>query len=493
MKNLRSNAAYNVAGWLLPTLIFLALTPVMINRLGLEAFGVVSLIQVVTGYMNVLNFGFSEAITKQVASSFEKDKPQASRVVWVGLQLFAGFGALGAVIIFLSAPWLAYDLLKVQPGLQADTAVALRIGAAVFLFQMLAEFYRGTSIGCQRFDVPNLSRILRISLSAVFILLALHLRAGIPGVMWGTLAGLVAGLVVNALWMERILPLRRAIGDLRAIRREVFHYSKHVFTMRLAGLLSSNLGQLFLGTLTSASSVALYQVPVRAAEAGSVLLNRVLQVFFPGFAAMDLATERDRIRSIFQSAFTLQVLFTTPFFLCMVLEGPALLGLWINPEFARDAAGIILVVALAYWISSLTNLPTFLALSFNAPDLLSKSSIARMLVTVIFGYPLIQRFGLQGAAWLLLLGEFQAVWVIHQAVARTLGRDLVWPTFRPMLIHAVMATVLFLAYEWLWRPSVWFTPWLVVVVPVVHVGMALLLGATTAADRQRLVKLVMRH
>ncbi len=74
MKNLRRNAAFNVLGWALPTLIFLGLTPVMVNKLGLEAFGIVSLIQVVTGYMNVLNFGFSEAIIKQVAASFEKDR-----------------------------------------------------------------------------------------------------------------------------------------------------------------------------------------------------------------------------------------------------------------------------------------------------------------------------------------------------------------------------------------------------------------------------------
>ena len=79
MKNLRRNAAFNVLGWALPTLIFLGLTPVMVNKLGLEAFGIVSLIQVVTGYMNVLNFGFSEAIIKQVAASFDKDRAHAGR------------------------------------------------------------------------------------------------------------------------------------------------------------------------------------------------------------------------------------------------------------------------------------------------------------------------------------------------------------------------------------------------------------------------------
>lgn len=492
MNNLRRNAAFNVLGWALPTLIFLGLTPVMVNKLGLEAFGIVSLIQVVTGYMNVLNFGFSEAIIKQVAASFEKDRVYAGRVAWVGFQLFAAFGALGAVVIFVCSNWLAYDLLKVAPALQADTAAALRVAAMIFLLQMLAEFYRGVSIGCQRFDVPNLSRVLRIALSGVFILMSLQTDAGIAGVMWASLAGLVVGLVVNAWWMQRVLPLARASGDLSAIRREVFHYSKHVFTMRLAGMLSTNLGQLFLGTLSSATAVGLYQVPVRVAETGSVFLNRVLQVFFPGFSAMDLAANGERVRSIFRSTFSLQLLFTTPFFLCMVLEGPALLAFWINAEFARESAGIILIVGVTYWLSSLTNLPSFLALSFDAPDLLSKSSLMRMAVTLTLGYPLVLNYGLMGAAVLLFLAELQAFWFIHQSVVRTIGRACVAATFRPMALHAGTAIVLYLVYAFWWRHSPFFTPYALPLIAVAHVAIVCALGAVGPDERRRLTRLFAR-
>lgn len=492
MKNLRRNAAFNVLGWALPTLIFLGLTPVMVNKLGLEAFGIVSLIQVVTGYMNVLNFGFSEAIIKQVAASFEKDRAQAGRVAWVGFQLFAAFGALGALVIFVCSNWLAFDLLKVGQPLQADTAAALRVAALIFLLQMLAEFYRGVSIGCQRFDVPNLSRVLRIALSGVFILFALYSGGGIASVMWASLAGLVVGLVVNAWWMQRVLPLAPAPGDLAAIRREVYHYSKHVFTMRLAGMLSTNLGQLFLGTLSSATAVGLYQVPVRVAETGSVFLGRILQVFFPGFSAMDLKTDGDRIRSIFRSAFSLQLLFMTPLFLCMVLEGPALLALWINAEFARESAGIILIVGVTYWLSSLTNLPSSLALSFNAPDVLSKASLVRVAIVVATGYPLVLNFGLLGAAWLLLLSELQAFWFIHQSVVRTIGRESVATTFRPMALHAGTALLLYLLYAFWWRQSPFFTPYALPLAAIAHLAIVCALGAVGPAERRRLARMFAR-
>lgn len=464
----------------------------MINRLGVEAFGVISLVTAITGYMNVLNFGFSEAITKQVAEAYGKDADQTDRVVWVGFWLFTGFGALGAAILFATSQWVAFDLLKVSEPLKADTRTTLQIGAAIFLFQMLAEFYRGTATGAQRFDVPNICRILRIGLSGLFILLALHLNLGMPGVMWGTLAGLVVGLVVNVVWMERLLPLRVAKGDLRPIWNEVLHYSKHVFTMRVATLVSSRLAQLFLGTLSSATNVALYEVPVRVAETGSAFLNRILQVFFPGFAAMDRATEMERIGRIFRQATSLQLLVITPFFLGMALEGHTLLALWINPQFAKDASGIILLVCLTYWMSSLTNLPTIMALAFGIPSLISKYSLIRMGITLVVGYPLVMQFGLLGAAMTLLLSGLQALWMIWEAVARVLGREVAKDSLRRMTQHFAIGAAIYGIYEFALVPSAVYTPWWLLVTPLLYFGAVAALGLVGADERQRLHGLLLK-
>lgn len=493
MKNLRANAIHNVLGWLLPAAVFFALTPVMINHLGVEAFGVIALVQVITGYMNVLNFGFSEAITKQVAEAWgREDRVAAGRAAWVGFGLFAAFGTLGAAIVLGLSHWLAYDLLKVDAALQADTRTALRIGSAVFLLQMLAEFYRGTAMGTQRFDIPNLCRILRIGLSAVFIVLALQLDGGMPGVMWATLAGLAVGLVVNVAWMERVLPLRPKGGDLRPVWREVLHYSKHVFAMRLANIVSSRLAQFFLGALSSAANVALYEVPVRVAETGSALLNRILQVFFPGFAAMDRVTEMDRIRRILLEANSLQLLAITPFFLGMALEGPTLLALWINPDFARQASGIIAVVCVNFWLSSLTNLPSILALALGMPDIVSKYSLIRMGVTLTVGYPLVANFGLMGAAVTLLLSELPALVMIPETLGRALDADAARAVYGRMARHFALAAALYAGYEWLLRPSAWYSPWMLIPAVGAYFGLALAIGLLGAAERRRLHALLLK-
>jgi O-antigen/teichoic acid export membrane protein len=262
--------------------------------------------------------------------------------------------------------------------------------------------------------------------------------------------------------------------------------------MRIAGMVSSKLGQLFLGTLSSAANVALYEVPVRVAETGSVFLNRILQVFFPGFAAMDRVNELGRIKRVFLEATSLQLLVTTPFFIGMIVEGHTLLALWINPEFARGAAGIILLVSLNYWLSSLTNLPTFLALSFGMPDIISKYSIIRMVITIVCGYPLVLHFGLMGAALSLLLSELSALFMIPETVHRTLDRETMNALWRPMALNFGIGAAIVLTYEFALRSSTLYSPWWVFATPVAYAALATATGLLGPRERARLHGLLLK-
>jgi O-antigen/teichoic acid export membrane protein len=490
LTEIKRNAIINVLGWLVPTLVLLILTPIMIHYLGTDAFGVVVMIQILTGYMTILNFGFSEAIIKQVAENAVPNPDRAMRTFWVGLALFSAAGMLGALALFGLAPWLTYDLLNIPEELHDGTVTALRIGAVVFFAQMIAEFFRGAAIGWNRFAIPNVSRIVRIAISAVLIVIALAAGGGLAEVMFATLAGLAIGLLLNIAWMQREVAMYRVGHGYAGVFRELFHFSKHILSSRLANMLASKLSQLMLGTLSSIANVALYEVPVRVAVAGSAMLNRVMQVFYPGFSAMDKQRDLGRICDIYFSVTSIQLFLTAPVLVAVLLEGPSLIALWINEEFAEGSRGIISIIAITYFISSLTNLPTFAAMSFNYPNLVSRYSLVRMSIVLLTVYPLVEYCGVVGAALVLFLAELPAFLLIYEATWRIFRLNFFRRLSGPLLKHVILGGISYFGYELFYRPSPWYHPAAVLGVVAAYYVVALLWCTTSPADNRRILKLV---
>lgn len=486
----KKNAIINVLGWLLPAIIFLTLTPIMVNYLGIEGFGVVVIIQILTGYMTILNFGFSEAIIKQVAETIDRDHDQAIRIMWVGLCFFLIAGSSGALLIYFSAHWLSYTLLNIPTNLQYDTFISLRIGAIVFFLQMIAEFYRGTAIGCNKFIIPSVSKIIRVSISSIFIVIVLMHGGGLVEVMTATLLGLVLGLLVNAVWMQRSIPMHLILHGYSGIALKILDFGKHIFFSRIANMISGKLSQFILGTLSSVANVALYEAPLRAVTAATVILNQSMQVFLPGFSAMDKVKDINRIKGIYFTVLSIQLFFIVPIFLTLALEGSTLLSLWINDDFAQGAGKIIITIVIAYFISSLTALPSQIALSFNFPQLISKYSAIRMIVSLVSVYPLINYFGLVGAALVLLISEIVGIPFLYEVTRKAFGVNF-FIRLRPNLIkHGLMSISIYIIYDSVYRNSDWYHPISILGIPIIYMLFALVLGVTSASENKKMVRLI---
>lgn len=485
----KKNAAHNVLGLLLPTLIFLVITPAMIDKLGVAGFGIVTLVQVTTGYMNALNLGFSEALIKHIAEFHKTDQDHTMRIMWTGLAVFVFAGLAGCAIIYGIAPWLVYNALEIPDELKTQAITALKIGAAMFFLQMVIEFYRGSALGHQRFDIPNVSRILRVTLSAIFILITLHYNGDITSVMYASLLGLLTGLVTNFVWFHSCIRLHPIRGEYVKIFKEMFNFTKHIFATYLFGIFSNRLPQFVLGSVTSISSVAYFDVPIRAGDSASSILTRALQVVYPAMSAMDREKREAWALPILRSVMTIQLFFITPACLMILLEGDTLISLWIDRSFADTVKPILFMIVMGYYLRSLNNLPYYCAMSMDRPNIISKYAMLRLLAITILIYPMVKAFGLAGAAGCFLLTSLLNIGLISEVFSDIFRVNVFRLLQRPLAIHATLGTLLYLFYFYVYKTSAWYTPAGVLPAGLLYIGLAFLLGALTDEDRRRLLRL----
>lgn len=490
LKSTRKYAVINVLGWFIPAIILLLLTPVLINKLGTDGFGVLVIIQILTGYMSILNFGFSEAIIKEVAENQGSNENLKQRIMWCGLVLFTISGLIGASAIYISSTWLINSVLEVPGNLINESVKALNIGAIIFFFQMIAEYLRGTAIGSNMFLIPNVCKIIRITLSSLMILYVLQEDGGIDDVMWATMYGLIIGLIINIIWMQIKLPLKRTDGNFKEIFIRLLHFGKHIFFSRLASNLSSKLNQLVLGSATTISNVALYAAPTRAADAASTILSKLLQVFFPTFSILRKDSEINRIKNIYISVLSIQLLITTPLLTLVILEGDTLLALWINQEFSKDSSVIITLIAITYFLSTMTNLSTFTAMSFDHPQIISKYSLYRAILVVVLVYPLISWYGLYGAALVVFIPTLLlSIPFIYEATKLSLSFNIYKAFSTQIIKHTFIMLTIISIYTGIIKNAAWYSPWLIIPVVIVHFAF-ILMFVTTREDNNKLYKVI---
>src|SRR5436190_18035712 len=94
-KNLRKNTVINVVGSALPLVVSIVTVPVYVRAIGTEQYGVLLLVWALLGYFGAFDLGLSRAVANRVAQLRDAPSEARSEVVWTGLVLGLGVGAVG--------------------------------------------------------------------------------------------------------------------------------------------------------------------------------------------------------------------------------------------------------------------------------------------------------------------------------------------------------------------------------------------------------------
>ena len=186
------NSIYSLLGWFLPVTLGLLVTPFLLRRLGVEAYGVYLVILGFIGYS--FTFSVSKAVAKYVSefkATGETEKINSVITAAFGVSLFVGI--IGFLLTAVLAEWAVKDLLQISPNFQRTATVALMIGGASIPLILIGQVFQYVLQGSHRFGplsiITNLNWLL---LNAGNVLLVIY-GYGVDALLMWTVA--VAGIV----------------------------------------------------------------------------------------------------------------------------------------------------------------------------------------------------------------------------------------------------------------------------------------------------------
>lgn len=382
------------------------LAPFVVNKLGAALYGIWAVAMQFSGYLYLMDFGVRDSLIRYTAKyKATGNNLGFRRIISVALIIYF-FVFLAAMLvtflISLSLPHLVN--LGDTDARSAQIAIFL-IGSSIAV-TFLFNIYGGIIQGLQRFDVANAIGIVRGITQASTIVIVLNSGGGIVelGIIQFTITflnGLVSFFVARHLLKKLNLslsPVKLSGKKLNALLRLVSGYSVYVFINNIGQKLIFASDAIVIALFMPVSSVTFYAIAGNLIEYLRTLLGATAQVFNPMASEYSATRNKDSLNNLMLRATRLTLVIALPVIISYIILGEIFIDLWMGPEFAVDAAAVLLILAITQIFSSPHNSIASILYGTGKHKTLAFMRIGEGISNVILSVILVGPLGIVGVA-----------------------------------------------------------------------------------------------
>ena len=392
----------NLIGLGAPLLVALVAIPVLLAGLGTARFGLLTLIWALVSYFGLFDLGLARALTLRLAVVLEAgDDAEVGPLCGTALVLIGGIGLAAGSALYVSAPWLVgwlHDLPDAEEAL-----VSLRWMALALPLVIVTAGLRGMLEACGAFGLVNGIRLPLGIWTFAAPVAALQLYGpDLTAIAAVLTIGRLLGVVAHAAAARHALPqLRGRLAWRSDLPASLLRSSQWLLVSNLLGPLMGYADRFIVGLFVPVATLAYYATPQELVMKLWILPGALTAVLFPALAAQIAQREQDAARLCRQALLGLSLVLL-PITLGLATFANPLLALWLDPQFAAEAQGCLLIFSLGMFVTGLAQLPYTALQSAGQAATTAKLHLVELPVFVVALSWAASAFGIEAAAWVWL-------------------------------------------------------------------------------------------
>lgn len=410
-------------------LIALAVVPLYLRYLGIEAYGLIGFFVTTQALLAALDFGLTPTINREVARcSASGNIREAGSLLHTLAVIYWAMGALIALLLAMLSPLVA------QYWLQSRQLPAETINHAVILMGLIigcrwpVGLYQGALMGAQRLGVASSIGIAMTTLGnlgavAIVVWVSPTIEAFF---IW---QGCVALVHVAAMRLAAWHVVGRS-GDARfdpEQLKRIWRFSMGMGVVGLIALVFTQLDKVILSKMLGLEEFGRYMLATLVVSALAILVTPVFNVVYPRFSALVAAGDEQKLATFYRLATRMLATVLFPMAMLLAVFGNDLMRIWTgNPGLAGSVAPVISLLAIGSALHGVMYLPYALQLAYGMTRLPLVICIVLMVAYLPLVYFLVVPFGVIGGAlaWLCLhvLYMLLGTWLTH----RDLLKGIAW-------------------------------------------------------------------
>ncbi|MDO9271436.1 MAG: oligosaccharide flippase family protein [Rugosibacter sp.] len=424
MALLKQNILANLAGGIWIGLLTLIITPLQVNLLGMEAYGVLGFIAALQIMATVLDLGLSTTLTRELAGDTSSGHVASRPLLRTALTFYWGMAILIGLLLSVPAGQIATAWFNPNTLDAATLEKTLRVVAVFLALRWPVSLYSGVLAGAQRMVTLNLVKSSMTSLrllGGILVLLAWR-DLGIF-VTWIACSALIE-VLTYAVVCRRILPgMDWRPGFSLPALSAVWRFSLSMNALAILGMGITQLDRLLIGKMLPLADMGYYSLAYSAATSISLILTALSSALMPSLAAAYGANARSTLLSRYNSASRVMLFATGLVLFPLFFFGEDLLAIWVNPDAAAGAWYPLMLLACGFWLGAIYSNAYSMAIACRATSLILKVSLLSALPYALGLYWSIGLWGIAGAAgaWvaLNLVYVLTIIPMVHHIVLKT--------------------------------------------------------------------------
>lgn len=387
--SIAKNSFFNVAGYIIPGLLSIPILGYMARNLGIEEFGLFTIILSIVGYASIFDIGITRSVIREIAI-YRKDKEEVLRILSTSTIVILILGIIAGLLIILFNANIT-ELLKVSENVKKEFETCLLIMSISIPFFLVTQVWCSLLEGKEEFLRLNIYK--SISSTLVVLLPALGLFIG------GSLIYAVVGLLIS-----RIISIILILWFCRSYKFSL-QFDKQVFTrlvkfggwIAVSNIISpimSYFDRFILANRMGSDLVGYYTGPSEAVARLGMFPSAIARTIFPM-----LSNNQSNSLKIKNTSYLMIIISVVPFGLFFAFFAKEILSLWLGSDFGLNSSLVFQVLILGLVFNSIAQVPFTNIQASGKSRITALLHLFEFIPYLILLWFLITEFGIIGAAW----------------------------------------------------------------------------------------------
>ena len=426
-------------------LLGLAVIPLYIQYLGIEAYGLIGFFVTGQTLLSLLDMGLAPTINREMARCSAAGRMEEGQRLLHTLAVVYWLVAVCIALLLLAVSSLVVDHWLQIRGIDRNEAQrAVVLMGCVIGFRWPVALYQGALMGLQRLTVTSAVSMASSTLANVgAVLVLVHVSATLSAFfMWQAAVAFLYVLAMRHFAWKAIGTDSAPKFDLPALKH-IWKFSAGMSGVAITSLAFTQLDKVLLSKFLDLEHFGRYALAGVAASGLYVLLTPVFNAIYPRMSAMVARHEVQALLRFYKEGTLRLCCALFPLVIFAVVRSEDLLRVWTgNAALAKDAAPLFSFILVGTALNGVMHFPYALQLSSGASRLPLTINAILIVAMVPVTVTLSLSFGAIGGAvsWMILnfLYVLLGTWLTHRTLLVSEG--LAWIT-RDVGLPAAVSTV----------------------------------------------------